>query len=167
VAKLPPRTGTLGRTRATRKTTTPPCCWRGMWRRCGAVRIAISCGAKDDRHEQVLSFGLDGLPITVNQDAAITVTLPGGVSFTKWRRLMRVPVPPSGSAVLPTVRAFHGAPFEKDVDHTYVEYEEMALNRGQRRDDGAEPSVVVRLPRRLAEARAPATCPPRPCCQRR
>ena len=52
-----------------------------------------------ERPEQVLSFGLDGLPPTVNQDCAITITLPDGFSFTKWRRLMRVP--PPTSAVLP------------------------------------------------------------------
>jgi hypothetical protein len=53
------------------------------------------------KSEQVLSFGLDGLPPTVNQDCAITVTLPNGFSFTKWRRLMRVPPPSATSAVLP------------------------------------------------------------------
>ncbi len=50
--------------------------------------------------EQVLHFSLDGLPRTVNQDVKITVTLPRGESFVKWRRLMRAPPLPLASSVL-------------------------------------------------------------------
>jgi len=50
--------------------------------------------------EQVLSFGFAGVPTTVNQDVKITVTLPDGKSFTKWRRLMRAPPLLAGSPVL-------------------------------------------------------------------
>ena len=51
--------------------------------------------------EQVLSFGLDGLPATVNQDVKISISLPSGETIVKWRRLMRAPPLPRGSTVLP------------------------------------------------------------------
>eukprot|EP01043_Picozoa_sp_COSAG02_P058498 COSAG02_NODE_7290_length_3083_cov_1.681300_4_plen_451_part_01 len=50
--------------------------------------------------EQALHFSLEGLPFTVNQDVKITVTLPKGESFVKWRRLMRAPPLPLASSVL-------------------------------------------------------------------
>ena len=51
--------------------------------------------------EQALTFNLDGLPATVNQDVQITFALPGGRNVTKWRRLMRAPPLPRGSFVSP------------------------------------------------------------------
>eukprot|EP01052_Picozoa_sp_SAG31_P026982 SAG31_NODE_2486_length_5622_cov_3.274489_2_plen_451_part_00 len=50
--------------------------------------------------EHALSFSLSGLPVTVNQDVKITVTLPDNCTFTKWRRLMRAPRLPRNSSVL-------------------------------------------------------------------
>jgi hypothetical protein len=51
--------------------------------------------------EQVLSFSLDNLPSTINQDVRIEITLPSGKTITKWRRLARAPPLPAGSSVLP------------------------------------------------------------------
>lgn len=51
--------------------------------------------------EQILTFSLDGLPASINQDVKITILLPSGVTIVKWRRLMRAPSLPSGSTVLP------------------------------------------------------------------
>lgn len=51
--------------------------------------------------EQVLSFSLDNLPSTINQDVRIEITLPSGKIVTKWRRLARAPPLPAGSTVLP------------------------------------------------------------------
>jgi hypothetical protein len=51
--------------------------------------------------EQVLSFSLDNLPRTINQDVRIEITLPSGKTITKWRRLARAPPVPAGSSVLP------------------------------------------------------------------
>jgi hypothetical protein len=51
--------------------------------------------------EQVLSFSLDNLPSTINQDVRIDITLPSGKTITKWRRLARAPPLPTGSSVLP------------------------------------------------------------------
>eukprot|EP01051_Picozoa_sp_SAG22_P010778 SAG22_NODE_990_length_6131_cov_3.233588_4_plen_414_part_00 len=49
--------------------------------------------------EQVLTFKLDRLPATVNQDVKITITLPSGAKIIKWRRLMRAPPLAKGSFV--------------------------------------------------------------------
>ena len=53
------------------------------------------------REQTVLSFPLDGLPDTINQDVKVTITLPRGQRITKLKRLMRAPPLPSTSSALP------------------------------------------------------------------
>ena len=51
--------------------------------------------------EHVLTFSLDGLPATVNQDCRIIVRFDGGPTIERLRRLQRAPPLPASSAVLP------------------------------------------------------------------
>eukprot|EP01052_Picozoa_sp_SAG31_P029914 SAG31_NODE_3019_length_4784_cov_2.199360_6_plen_454_part_00 len=53
------------------------------------------------KHQSILEFSLSQLPSTVNQDVKIVISLPGGRTFTKLRRLMRAPPPATGSFVQP------------------------------------------------------------------
>lgn len=43
--------------------------------------------------ESFLPFDLSPLPSTINNDLKITITAPDGINVTRWRRLMRAPVP--------------------------------------------------------------------------
>jgi hypothetical protein len=49
----------------------------------------------------MLPLSFSGLPERIHNDMNITCTLPDGNSLSVWRRFMRVPAPPAGSAIEP------------------------------------------------------------------
>ena len=51
--------------------------------------------------DTMLPLDFDNVPERVHNDMKFTVALPGGGSFSIWRRFMRVPPPPAGSSIEP------------------------------------------------------------------
>eukprot|EP01046_Picozoa_sp_COSAG06_P030265 COSAG06_NODE_2864_length_6158_cov_3.302855_3_plen_401_part_00 len=66
----------------------------------GAQQVHSWSSLNTSKLEHVLSFPLDGLPPTVNQDCRIVVSFTGGPTVERLRRLQRAPPLPDGSTVL-------------------------------------------------------------------